>query len=102
MSLIDYVTEQRRVPLTFKLPDPPSKVILAEVSVASGVPIDDLRGRKRWRSVAWPRQEAMYRMRAETNLSYPQIGRLLGGRDHSTIVTGVKRHAARLGLPLPR
>lgn len=45
---------------------------------------------------ARPRQEAMYRLRHELRLSYPRIGQLLGGRDHTTILHGVRVHAARL------
>lgn len=40
------------------------------------------------------RAEAAYRLYHETTLSTPQIGRKLGGRDHSTIVHAIRRHAA--------
>jgi chromosomal replication initiator protein len=33
----------------------------------------------------------MYLLRAENGLSYPRIGRVLGGRDHSTIRHGVTK-----------
>lgn len=49
---------------------------------------------------AWPlvaaRHEAMYRLSKETSMSIPAIGRRLGGRDHSTVLYGVKKHAAKL------
>jgi chromosomal replication initiation ATPase DnaA len=43
----------------------------------------------------------MYRLRTETGLSFPQIGLRLGGRDHSTVIHGVKTHCKRNGLELP-
>ena len=46
---------------------------------------------RRW-EIARPRQVAMYVMREVCpHLSYPAIGRLLGGRDHTTILHGVQR-----------
>lgn len=46
---------------------------------------------RRWQ-IARPRQVAMYVMREVCpHLSYPAIGRLLGGRDHTTILHGVQR-----------
>lgn len=43
-----------------------------------------------------PRHEIMWRARKETEMSYPQIGRKLGERDHTTVMHGVKRHQERL------
>ena len=35
-------------------------------------------------------------MREETDASLPQIGRALGGRDHTTVLYGLKCHAERM------
>jgi chromosomal replication initiator protein len=43
-----------------------------------------------------PRQIAMYLIRQETDASLPEIGSLLGGRDHTTIIHGVDRIKDRL------
>jgi chromosomal replication initiator protein len=43
-----------------------------------------------------PRQIAMYLIRQETDASLPEIGGLLGGRDHTTIIHGVERVKDRL------
>jgi chromosomal replication initiator protein len=51
-----------------------------------GLPV--LKSRKRSHAVAQARQVAMYLMREELHCSYPQIGTILGGRDHSTILYG--------------
>jgi len=55
--------------------------------------IPALQGRSRSRAIARPRQIAMYLIREETGASLPQIGAMLGGRDHSTILYGCDRIA---------
>ena len=60
--------------------------VLAEVSKTFGVSNDRLLGRERTREVALPRQIAMYLMREEGGVSLPQIGEIVGGRDHSTVI----------------
>lgn len=52
------------------------------------VKLDDLMGKKRGHDIIKPRQICMYLLRAEANLSYPDIGREMGGRDHTTILYG--------------
>jgi len=59
--------------------------VLRVVSSAFGVTVDRLLGRDRSREVALPRQIAMYLLREE-NISLPQIGDALGGRDHTTVM----------------
>ncbi len=46
----------------------------------------DLRSKRRTRSVALPRQVAMYLCRRYTQASFPVIGDRFGGRDHSTVI----------------
>ena len=53
-------------------------------------------GTSRERSIALPRQVAMYLMREETGASTPQIGRYLGDRDHSTVMHGVEKITVEL------
>lgn len=63
----------------------PGQVVEA-VASAFGVTRDRLLGRDRSREVALPRQIAMYLLREEANVSLPQIGEALGGRDHTTVM----------------
>ncbi len=51
---------------------------------------NSLVGSKRSRDVAFARQIAMYIMRELTEMSTPKIGQELGGRDHSTVIHGIK------------
>ncbi len=45
-----------------------------------------LRGKRRTRSISFPRQVAIYLSREQTDLSLKAIGKAFGGRDHSTIL----------------
>ena len=51
----------------------------------------DLLSARRTRTVARPRQIAMYLCKQHTTRSYPDIGRRFGGRDHTTVLHGVRR-----------
>ena len=62
--------------------------ILSEVASYFGVEVDDLLARSRKRAVSVPRQVAMYLLIHEIGLPPTQVGRLLGGRDHSTVIHG--------------
>jgi chromosomal replication initiator protein len=53
--------------------------------------LSDIVGPKRVRTIARPRQVAMYLAKHLTSRSLPEIGRQFGGRDHTTIMHGVKR-----------
>lgn len=55
-----------------------------------------LRGRQRSRNIVVPRQVAMYLMREETESSLVEIGSVLGGRDHTTVLHGCEKIAEEL------
>jgi hypothetical protein len=61
-------------------------VILREVSEQYGVSIEDIISPRRDAKYVRPRQIVMYRMCKETDWSLPRIGRLLGNRDHTTVI----------------
>jgi len=65
--------------------------IQREVSSYFEVKLHDLKGPKRHRAVAHPRMIAMYLSRQLTSMSYPEIGSRFGGKDHSTIISAVKK-----------
>jgi chromosomal replication initiator protein len=70
-----------------------SKKVIEAVSVDSDVSVEDLLGQNRSAKIAVPRQLAMYILREFSEISLPQIGELLGGRDHTTIMYGIKKVA---------
>ena len=55
------------------------------------ISVDALMGRDRSQKIAEPRQVAMYLIRKETNTSLPQIGEVLGGRDHTTVMYAIDK-----------
>jgi chromosomal replication initiator protein len=55
------------------------------------VRLSDMIGPKRVRTIARPRQIAMYLSKHMTPRSLPEIGRRFGGRDHTTIMHGVRK-----------
>ena len=67
------------------------RLIQEEVARRYRVPLADLTGTSRSRSVSLPRQVAMYLCRSLTDTSLPRLGEAFGGRDHSTIMHGCAR-----------
>jgi chromosomal replication initiator protein len=58
--------------------------------------VEALLGRDRSQKIAQPRQVAMYLLRKETNASLPQIGEVLGGRDHTTVMYAIEKVASEI------
>jgi len=65
--------------------------IQRKVSEHYNIRLSDLIGPRRMRVIARPRQVAMYLSKHLTSRSLPEIGRRFGGRDHTTVMHGVKR-----------
>jgi chromosomal replication initiator protein len=85
MELADILPQKRNVP---------SEKILDAVATSEGLDIKDLLGQNRSAKIAIPRQLAMYLLRTYNEISLPQIGELLGGRDHTTVMYGIKKVVA--------
>ena len=65
--------------------------MLAEMAIILGHSVEALRGKSRQRPLVTARQMAMYVFRELTDLSYPAIARLFGGRDHTTVIHAVDK-----------
>ncbi len=63
-----------------------TELILNEVSAFYKVSPKEIRSKKRNRSISLARQVAIYLLRDLTQMSFPEIGREMGGRDHSTAI----------------
>jgi chromosomal replication initiator protein len=70
--------------------------VVALVADKFKVTVDQLIGRDRSRDIALPRQVAMYLLRREVNVSLPQIGVALGGRDHTTVMYAIDQIANKI------
>jgi chromosomal replication initiator protein len=64
--------------------------ILDAVTKYYGVRIADLQGKRRHKSIAFPRQVCMYLARRHTRYSLEEIGGYFGGRDHTTVLHAVR------------
>ena len=67
-----------------------TEAILNEVATFYKVSPKEIRSKKRNRSIAIARQVAIYLLRDLTQMSFPEIGREMGGRDHSTAIYAFK------------
>ncbi len=82
MALADLLPQVRNVP--------PLKLIEL-VANEWQTSVEALLSRDRSQRIAEPRQVAMYLLRHETNASLPQIGEVLGGRDHTTVMYAIQK-----------
>ena len=64
--------------------------IQKRVAAHYDVRVSEMFSARRARNIARPRQVAMYLAKNLTSLSYPDIGRQFGGRDHTTVMHAVK------------
>jgi chromosomal replication initiator protein len=69
--------------------------IIWETAAKHNVSTWYLTGHTRRRGVVWARFEVMHRARRELDAPYALIGYALGGRDHSTVMHGIKRYENR-------
>ena len=70
--------------------------IIESVSDVFGVPVEKVMSRDRTKDVALTRQVIMYLMREEANVSLPQIGLAMGGRDHTTVIHACEKVSSLL------
>jgi chromosomal replication initiator protein len=75
---------------------PSVEAIQDAVCEAFAISRDELLSPNRSARLVWPRQVAMYLARETTNLTFPDIGRRFGGRNHTTVMHAVRRTAERL------
>ena len=82
--LADLIDNTTKAPVTVK-------VILEATSEVFDFTLDQITGGSRRRPLVDARQIAMYVTRNMTDLSYPEIGRAFGNRDHTTVIHAVRK-----------
>ncbi len=65
-------------------------MILRQVASHFNVSLADILSHRRTKNVTWPRQIACYLAKHHTQLTLPQLGRRVGGRDHTTIMSAIR------------
>ncbi len=56
-----------------------------------GIRLADLKSKRRHRAVSFPRMLAMYVCRQRLGTSYPELGERFGGKDHTTVISAVRK-----------
>ena len=56
-----------------------------------GIRLADLKSHRRHRAVSFPRMIAMYICRQRLGTSYPELGERFGGKDHTTVISAVRK-----------
>lgn len=88
---IELAREVLRDVIAMKGQKPDVEYILKTVASYYNVSVKDLRGPRRTKQLAGPRQVAMYLTRKITDMSFPEIGKSFGGKDHSTVMSACKK-----------
>lgn len=89
-QLSDLLTETEPKPRT-------DEELLADIADILNFDVEALKGKSRQRPLVTARQIAMYVFREQTDLSYPSIARLFGGRDHTTVIHAVEKIQRQMG-----
>lgn len=108
-QMLALVEAQRRLAKAWEAPAPApyddvsvivpanaTRRIIDEVCAKHNVKYREIVGDSRSVPIVRARQEVCYRIREERQLSWPQIGRLVGGRDHTTALHSYRVHKARI------
>jgi chromosomal replication initiator protein len=90
LVLRDLITQTAKQPVT-------AERIIVLTSEMFGFDIDQLIGGSRRRPLVDARQVAMYVTRNTTDLSFPDIGKAFGSRDHTTVMHACRKIEARMG-----
>jgi len=88
---VEFAQESLKQFMTQTSPNLTIEAIQREVSAHFNIKVSELRGQKRHKAVARPRQIAMYLSRKMTSSSFPEIGSRFGGKDHSTVISACKK-----------
>jgi len=80
----DLVTMPERLPSL-------CRTIQATVAAEFGISVHDMRSARRTNNITLPRWVAMYLCQQLMEWSFPQIGRHFGGKDHTTVIHGIRR-----------
>ncbi len=71
-----------------------SESIISTVSEHFGISVSEICGKKRQNHLVYPRHMAMYVLRDQLGMSYPDIGKAMGGKDHTTVMHAVDKITA--------
>lgn len=94
LNLESHLLARGGLPRPVVFPAEKTRQIIGAVAGAYDIPVDLMMSRRRFQEWVVPRQMVYWLIRRLTGKSYPEIGRLLG-RDHATILSGVRKAEQR-------
>ena len=98
---VDVTESSAEAPPAASIADPPTRAaptardIVRAVAAFHGISTQELLSRSRLRRAVTPRQIAHFLAKTLMRKSLPQIGRLIGGRDHTTVLHSIRKIDAR-------
>ena len=92
-SLADIMPKDSRQPA-----GPTPRVIITTVANFFGIDTESIKGKRRDKTSVLARQVAMYLLRERNHCSLAEIGTLLGGRDHTTVLHGCEKIASEIDV----
>ncbi|MEX0594678.1 MAG: chromosomal replication initiator protein DnaA [Patescibacteria group bacterium] len=87
----DYAVKTLKDILRSGAPNISSRKVVQIVAEYFSIEPSDILGSRRVKELVYPRHVVMYFLRETLNQSYPQIGEMLGGKDHTTVIYGVNK-----------
>ena len=83
-------------------PRPTFAEVIRDVAAKYNVTVQDLKGQRRYEPLSTARMELYVRCYVELpHLSVSAIARLIGGRDHTTVLKGAQKWCAKNGMAYP-
>lgn len=79
-----------------EIPETPAQTVLREVSEKHGLTVREIQSVVRLKPYVLARQEASYRLNKELGFSLAQVGRMLGKRDHTTVLNAIQMYKKNL------
>jgi chromosomal replication initiator protein len=93
---LDFAKETLRVQVPRQEQSTTVEDIQRAVCEYFSIRMSDLRSHRRHRSVSYPRMIAMYLCRQRLRTSYTELGERFGGKDHTTVMSAVRKIESRL------
>ncbi|MBR6521439.1 MAG: chromosomal replication initiator protein DnaA [Oscillospiraceae bacterium] len=75
------------------------EMIIEKVAAYYSISMDDIKGSSRQKNTALARQIAMYLIRKLINMPLADIGEVMGGKDHSTVMHSIKKIESAMATP---
>jgi chromosomal replication initiation ATPase DnaA len=69
----------------------PVKKFMREWCRARNITIEEMIGPSQFRRITLPRHMLVYELHRQFNITLPQLGRIFGGRDHTTMINSIRR-----------